>query len=51
MGLETGPLSLLRTTEELLGKKIRGSDLEKEEYDRRDPSADQVASSILKVWH
>jgi hypothetical protein len=38
-GLERGPLSLVSTTEELLGrKKISGSGLENREYDRRDPS-------------
>jgi hypothetical protein len=32
MGLERGPLSLLSTTEELLGKNSSGSDLENREY-------------------
>jgi hypothetical protein len=38
MGLERGPLSLVSTTEELLGRKSRGSVLESREYCRRDPS-------------
>jgi hypothetical protein len=32
-----GPLSLLSTTEELLGRKSNGSSLEKREYGHRDP--------------
>jgi hypothetical protein len=38
VGLERGPLSLVSTTEELLGRKSSGSGLETSEYDRRDPS-------------
>jgi hypothetical protein len=38
VGLERDPLSLVSTTEELLGKKSSGSCLENREYDRRDPS-------------
>jgi hypothetical protein len=38
VGLERGPLSLVSTTEELLGRKRRGSGLENREYGRRDPS-------------
>jgi hypothetical protein len=38
VGLERGPLSLVSTTEELLGRKSCGSGLEKREYGRRDPS-------------
>jgi hypothetical protein len=38
VGLERGPLSLLSTTEELLGRKSSGSGLESREYGRRDPS-------------
>jgi hypothetical protein len=37
VGLERGPLSLVSTTEELLGRKSNGSDLENQEYDRMDP--------------
>jgi hypothetical protein len=36
--LERSPLSLVSTTEELLGRKSSGSDLENREYCRRDPS-------------
>jgi hypothetical protein len=32
VGLERGPLSLVSTTEELLGRKSRGSGLENREY-------------------
>jgi hypothetical protein len=35
--LERGPLSLVRTTEELLGRKSSGSGLESREYGRMDP--------------
>jgi hypothetical protein len=38
VGLERGPLSLVSTTEELLGRKISGSGLENREYGRRDSS-------------
>jgi hypothetical protein len=38
LGLERGPLSLLSTTEELLGRKSSGSGLESREYGRWDPS-------------
>jgi hypothetical protein len=37
VGLELGPLSLVSTTEELLGRKSSGSDLQNREYGRRDP--------------
>jgi hypothetical protein len=37
VGLERGPLSLVSTTEELLGRKSRGFGLENREYGRRDP--------------
>jgi hypothetical protein len=36
--LERGPLSLVSTTEELIGNKISGSGLESREYCRRHPS-------------
>jgi hypothetical protein len=36
--LERGPLSLMSTTEELLGRKRSGSGLESREYGRRDLS-------------
>jgi hypothetical protein len=38
VGLERGPLSLVSTIEELLGRKSSGSGLENLEYGRRDPS-------------
>jgi hypothetical protein len=38
VSLERGPLSLVSTIEELLGRKISGSSLESGEYGRRDPS-------------
>jgi hypothetical protein len=38
VGLERGPLSLVSTIEELLGRKSSGSGLETREYGRRDPS-------------
>jgi hypothetical protein len=38
VGLERGPLSLVSTTEELLGRKSSGSSLEIVEYSRRDSS-------------
>jgi hypothetical protein len=38
VGLETGPLSLVSTIQELLGRKSGGFGLEIREYDRRDPS-------------
>jgi hypothetical protein len=37
VGLERGPLSLVNTTEELLGRKCRGPGLENREYGRRNP--------------
>jgi hypothetical protein len=38
VGLERGPLSLVSTTEELLGGNSIGSGIESREYGRRDPS-------------
>jgi hypothetical protein len=38
VGLERGPLSLVSTIEELLGKKSSGSGLKNREYGFRDPS-------------
>jgi hypothetical protein len=37
VGLEQGPLSLVSTTEELLGRKSSGSGPENQEYSHRDP--------------
>jgi hypothetical protein len=38
VGLERGPLNLVSTTEELLGRKSSGSGLERLQYGRRVPS-------------
>jgi hypothetical protein len=38
VGLERGPLSLVSTIEELLGRNSSGSGLESREYGLRDPS-------------
>jgi hypothetical protein len=38
VSLERGPLSLVSTTEELLGRKSSGSGLENRDYGHRDPS-------------
>jgi hypothetical protein len=38
VGLERGPLSLVSTNEELLGRNSSGSGLENREYGRRYPS-------------
>jgi hypothetical protein len=38
VGLEQGPLSLVSTTEELLGRKSSGSGVEIREYGYSDPS-------------
>jgi hypothetical protein len=38
VSLERGPLSLVSTIEELLGRKSSGSSLENRDYGRRDPS-------------
>jgi hypothetical protein len=38
VGLERGPLSLMSTTEELLGRKSSGFGLKNLEYGRRDLS-------------
>jgi hypothetical protein len=44
VGLQRGPLSLMGTTEELLGKKSSGSGLENREYGRR-------GSVTLTTWY
>jgi hypothetical protein len=38
VGLERGPLSLVNTTEELLGRKNSGTGLQSWEHGRKDPS-------------
>jgi hypothetical protein len=51
VGLERGPLRLMSTTEELLGKKSSGSGLEGENTALGIRYADHVAPSIRKGWH
>jgi hypothetical protein len=47
--VERVPVSLVSTTEELLGRNSSGSGLESREYGRRDPSRCHVAPSIRKM--
>jgi hypothetical protein len=49
--LERGPLSLVSTIEELLGRKSSGSGLENENNAVRIRHADNVAPAIRKSWH
>jgi hypothetical protein len=51
VGLEWGTLSLVSTTEELLGRKSSGSCLETENTAVGIRHADHVAPSIRKIWH
>jgi hypothetical protein len=51
MSLERGPLSLVSTTEELLGRKSSGFGLATENTAVRIRHADDVAPSICKSWH
>jgi hypothetical protein len=51
VGLERGPLSLVSTTEELLGRKSSGSGLESQNTAVRIRHADYVAPSIRNNWH
>jgi hypothetical protein len=51
VGLERGPLSLVGTTEELLGTKSSGSGLENLEYAVEIRYADHVATSVSRSWH
>jgi hypothetical protein len=44
VGLERGPLSLVSTTEELLGRKSSGSGTVNREYSHRDSSLGQYSS-------
>jgi hypothetical protein len=46
VGLQRGPLSLLGTTEELLGRKSSGSGLESREYGRRGSAALTTRQSL-----
>jgi hypothetical protein len=48
VGLERGPLSVVSTTEELLGRNSSGSGLEIREYGLGIRHADHVAHSIRK---
>jgi hypothetical protein len=50
VSLERGPLSLVSTTEELLGRKRSGSCLENREYGLGIRHADDVAPSVRKSW-
>jgi hypothetical protein len=50
--LERGPLSLVSTIEEVLGRKSSGSDLENREYGRRDLSGwphDNLLSAKVSI--
>jgi hypothetical protein len=49
VGLERGPLSLVSTTEELLGRKNGDSGLENRESGCRDSSRWQRGTSIRKI--
>jgi hypothetical protein len=51
VGLKRGPLSLMSTTEEQLGWKNSGSDLENWEYGRMDPSRSPHGNLFLQIWH
>jgi hypothetical protein len=51
VGLEWGQLSLVSTTEELLGRKSIGSGLKNREYGRGIHRADHAALTFLKSWH
>jgi hypothetical protein len=46
VGLERGPLSLVSTIEELLGRKSSGSGIEIWEYGRRDPSCNTLYPQV-----
>jgi hypothetical protein len=51
VGLERSPLTLVSTTEELLGRKRSGSGLESREFGRRDPSRSGGRSfGIVRSW-
>jgi hypothetical protein len=51
VGLEWGPLSLVSSTEELLGRKSSGSGLEIREYGHRDSSRWPRGTLSAKSWH
>jgi hypothetical protein len=50
VGLERGPLNLVSTIEELLGRKSRGFGLEIREYCRRGPSRWQRGILYPQKW-
>jgi hypothetical protein len=51
VALERGPLSLVSTIEELLGRNSSGCALENREYGREIRCADHATPSIRKSWH
>jgi hypothetical protein len=51
VSLERGPLSLVSTTGELLGRKSSGSGLEIRKYGLGIRCADQATRSIRESWH
>jgi hypothetical protein len=51
VGLEQGPLSLVSTIQELLGRKSSGSGIEIREYGRRDPSRRPRATLYPQKLH
>jgi hypothetical protein len=51
VGLERGPLSLVSTTVELLGRKSSGSGVESREYGLGIRLAGHMAPFIRKIWH
>jgi hypothetical protein len=51
VSLERGPLSLVSTTEDILGRKCSGSGLESREYGLGIRHADHAVPSMCKSWH
>jgi hypothetical protein len=51
VGLERGPLSLMSTTEELLGSNNNDSSLEIREYGREDPLHWLRDTLYSEIWH
>jgi hypothetical protein len=54
VGLERGPLGLVRTTEELLGRKSSGSGLENREYfslTTWHPLSAEVGTNFAHKWY
>jgi hypothetical protein len=50
-GSGTGPLNLVSTIEEVLGRKSSGSGLENRKYARRDPSRWPRGSLCPQIWY